>query len=84
MKAKGTRLTLDFASGAPVSINDIVATMASTLGVDVTVSHEGTVPEYIEFRSADTAMRDRFGITQKVSFADGLKRLSAFLKQGAR
>jgi nucleoside-diphosphate-sugar epimerase len=79
VKAKGTRTTLDFASGTPVSINDIVATMASTLGVDVTIRHEGTVAEYIEFRSADTAMRDRFGMTPKISFADGLKRLSAFL-----
>lgn len=77
--SKGARLTVDFASGAPVRINDIVSTMASTLGVEVTVRHEGTVAEYIEFRSADTAMRDRFGIVPRTSFADGLKRLSAFL-----
>jgi UDP-glucose 4-epimerase len=79
VKARGARLTVDFASGAPVSINDIVATMASTLGVEVTVRHEGTVAEYIEFRSADTTMGDRFGVAPKISFTDGLKRLSAFL-----
>ncbi len=79
VKAKGARLTVDFASGTPVSINDIVATMASTLGVEVTVRHEGTVAEYIEFRSADTTMRDRFAVAPTISFADGLKRLSAFL-----
>lgn len=79
VKARGARLTVDFASGTPVSINDIVATMASTLGVEVSVRHEGTVPEYIEFRSTDITMRDRFGITPKISFADGLRRLSAFL-----
>ena len=79
VKARGARLTVDFASGTPVSINDIVATMASTLGVEVTVRHEGAVAEYIEFRSADTTMRDRFGVAPKISFADGLKRLSAFL-----
>jgi UDP-glucose 4-epimerase len=79
VKAAGARMTVDFASGTPVSINDIVATMASTLGVDVTVRHEGTVPEYIEFRSADTTMRDRFGVTPAITFPDGLKRLSAFL-----
>lgn len=79
VKAKGERLTVDFASGTPVSINDIVATMASNLGVDVTIRHEGTVAEYIEFRSTDTTMRDRFGMAPTVSFADGLKRLSAFL-----
>ncbi|HEX6164356.1 MAG TPA: NAD(P)-dependent oxidoreductase [Vicinamibacterales bacterium] len=77
--AAGERLTVDFASGTPVSINDIVATMASTLGVEVSVRHEGTVAEYIEFRSADTKMRERFGAAPTISFADGLKRLSAFL-----
>ena len=78
-KAKGERLTVDFASGTPVSINDIVATMASTLGVEVKVRHEGTVAEYIEFRSADPTMRERFGAAPAISFTDGLKRLSEFL-----
>jgi UDP-glucose 4-epimerase len=79
VKAKGARMTVDFASGAPLSINEIVATMASTLGVDIAVRHEGTVPEYIEFRSADTTIRDRFGVVPATSFPDGLRRLSAFL-----
>jgi len=79
VKAQGARLTVDFASGAPVSIDDIVAAMASTLGVDVSVRHEGTVPEYIEFRSADTTMRDRFGVTPAITFAAGLQRLRQHL-----
>jgi UDP-glucuronate 4-epimerase len=79
VKATGARLTVDFASGTPVSINDIVATMASNLGVEVSVRHEGTVAEYIEFRSADRTMRERFGFAPAVSFADGLNRLAAFL-----
>jgi nucleoside-diphosphate-sugar epimerase len=81
VKAKGAKLTVDFASGAPVSINEIVATMASTLGIDVSVRHEGTVPEYIEFRSGDTTMRDRFGIAPSISFTAGLERLRAHLEQ---
>jgi len=80
--AAGTRATVDFASGAPVSINDIVATMAKVSGADVTVRHEGAVAEYIEFRSADTTMRDTFGCTPKVSFESGLQRLRAFLSGG--
>ena len=75
----GVKLTVDFASGSPVSVDEIVRAMASTLGVEVAVRHEGTVPEYIEFRSTDTTMRDRFGMSPAVSFADGLRRLSAFL-----
>jgi len=79
LQARGARLTMDFASGAPVSVNDIVATMASNLGVDVSVRHEGAVAEYIEFRTSDTSMREQFGFAPKISFADGLTRLSAFL-----
>lgn len=79
VKAQGVKLTVDFASGAPVSVNDIVRTMAATLGVDVAIRNEGAVAEYIQFRSVDTTMRDRFGVAPSISFADGLKRLSAFL-----
>ena len=60
-KAAGTRATVDFASGTPVSVNDVVHAMAATLGVDVTLRHEGTVAEYIEFQSADQTMRRQFG-----------------------
>ena len=77
---KGAKVTVDFASGSPVSVDEIVRSMASTLGIDVTVRHQGTVPEYIEFRSVDTTMRDRFGVAPSIAFADGLKRLSAFLR----
>ncbi|MEO8679330.1 MAG: NAD-dependent epimerase/dehydratase family protein, partial [Vicinamibacterales bacterium] len=78
VKARGTRATVDFASGTPVSVNDIVRTMAATLGVDVTIRNQGQVAEYIEFRSVDTSMRDTFGIAPTVSFADGLRRLADF------
>lgn len=79
VQARGARLTVDFASGSPVTVNDVVATMASTLGVEVKVRHEGAVPEYIQFHSADTTLRDRFGVAPSIAFADGLKRLSTFL-----
>ena len=81
VRAKGTRATVDFASGAPVSVNQIVQAMAETLGVAVVLRHEGTVAEYIEFRSADTAMRRQFGIVPTIAFADGLKRLGAFARE---
>jgi UDP-glucose 4-epimerase len=79
VKARGQKMTVDFASGSPVSVNDVVRTMAATLGVAVTVRHEGHVAEYIQFHSVDAAMRDQFGATVSISFADGLKRLAAFL-----
>jgi nucleoside-diphosphate-sugar epimerase len=79
VKARGTRLTVDFASGTPVSVNDIVRTMASVLQADVTIRHEGQVAEYIEFRSADPTMREQFRVAPRVTFEDGLRRLAAFL-----
>src|SRR5207237_10910293 len=34
-EARGVSTTLDFASGSPVTVNDVVRTMALALGVDV-------------------------------------------------
>jgi UDP-glucose 4-epimerase len=79
VKARGQKMTVDFASGSPVSVNDIVRTMAATLGVEVAVRHEGQVAEYIQFHTVDAAMRERFGVSPSISFADGLTRLTAFL-----
>jgi nucleoside-diphosphate-sugar epimerase len=84
VKAPGTCATVDFASGTPVSVNHVVRTMAKTLGVEVTVRHEGTVPEYIEFRSVDTTMRDGFGVKPARSFEDGLGQLREFLARADR
>jgi nucleoside-diphosphate-sugar epimerase len=76
--ARGEARTVDFASGAPVSIDGIVAAMARVLDVAVDVRHEGTVAEYIEFHSVDTTLRDRFGVAPSVPFDEGLRRLAAF------
>jgi nucleoside-diphosphate-sugar epimerase len=71
--------TLDFASGTPVSVNAVVETMARVLGASMAIRHEGHTEEYIQFRSADTTMRDRFGVVPGVTFEDGVRRLSDFL-----
>jgi UDP-glucose 4-epimerase len=71
--------TVDFASGAPVSVNAVVETMAKVLGVDVTVTHDGHTEEYIQFHSVDGTLRERFGVTPSISFEDGVRRLHAFL-----
>jgi UDP-glucose 4-epimerase len=86
VKAAGEKRTVDFASGSPISVNDVVHAMAKNLGVEITVRHEGHVPEYIEFRSTDATMRERFGVTPSIAFDAGLARLRAFLagqRQGA-
>ncbi|MGQ0732066.1 MAG: NAD-dependent epimerase/dehydratase family protein [Acidobacteriota bacterium] len=82
--ARGSSATVDFASGAPATIDAVVAAMARALGVEITIRHEGHVPEYIQFCSGDTTMRDRFGIVSSVSFDEGFKRLQAFFAREAR
>lgn len=72
--------TVDLASGTPLTIDEIVAEMARAVGVEIDVRHEGDVPEYVEFRSVDATMRDRFGFAPAVPFADGIRRLHEFLR----
>jgi len=77
--AAGYSGTLDFASGAPISTNAVVETMARVLGAKVTLKHEGHTEEYIQFRSADPTMRERFGFVPRIAFEDGVRRLHQFL-----
>jgi len=73
------RITVDLASRAPVSVNDVVAAMVRLTGANIAVRRDGATEEYIEFRSADATMAERFGFTPRISFDEGFQRLSAFL-----
>ena len=79
--AAGVSTTVDFGSGAPITINQLVAAMARASGVDVAAAHQGQTEEYIRFHSIDRAMRDRFGFAPSTSLENGLRRLSAFFEQ---
>jgi UDP-glucose 4-epimerase len=83
-RAAGFSGTVDFASGLPVSVNQVAETMARVLGVDVTIRHDGHTEEYIQFRSVDRFMRDRFGFTPSISFEDGIRQLHRHLLQETR
>ena len=79
LKSGGASAVVDFASGAPVPVRGVVEAMARVVDAKVTVRHEGTVPEYIQFRTNDRTMRDRFGFTPRIAFDDGLARFKQFL-----
>ena len=81
--AVGQRGTVDFASGAPISVNDVVRAMGRTLGVEIAISHAGHSEEYIQFHTVDTAMSDRFGVRPAIALADGVARLQHFLAKEA-
>jgi nucleoside-diphosphate-sugar epimerase len=78
LQAHGTSMTVDFASGAPVTVDEVVFAMARALGVSITVRHEGVVPEYIQFRTVDDSMRERFGVKPSLPFEEGFKRFQKF------
>jgi nucleoside-diphosphate-sugar epimerase len=78
LAAQGSSATVDFASGMPASIDDVVHGMARALGITVTIRHEGDVPEYIQFRTVDATMRDRFGVSPSIPFEDGFARFHRF------
>jgi nucleoside-diphosphate-sugar epimerase len=79
VKARGFRGTVDFASGAPVTVNDVVLTMARVLNADVRIVHEGRTEEYIEFHTVDPTMAEQFGFAPAIAFEDGIGRLRTFL-----
>jgi nucleoside-diphosphate-sugar epimerase len=79
MMSPGFSGTVDFASGAPVSVNAVAETMARVLAVNVTLRHEGHTEEYIQFRSVDRTMAERFGVLPRITFEDGVRRLHQFL-----
>lgn len=76
-----TRLTVDLASGHPTPVADVVRAMARALGREIAIDLDGTTEEYIEFRSGDTAMADRFGFVPRTSFDEGFRRLAAFVAE---
>jgi UDP-glucose 4-epimerase len=83
LRAGGVRLTVDFASGSPVTVNQVVRAMAEVCSVPVTVRHEGHTEEFIEFRSVDRTMADRFGFATRTALGDGLRKLRTHLNAQA-
>ena len=76
VRAAGTRLTVDFASGTPVTVNQVVRAMAEVSGgTGIEVVHEGHTEEFIEFRSVDRTMRERFGFAPTTPLVEGLAKL---------
>jgi nucleoside-diphosphate-sugar epimerase len=71
--------TVDFASGAPLTVNAAAQAMARVMDVDVTLRHEGHTEEYIQFHTIDRTMRDRFGFEPGTPFEAGVRRLHRFL-----
>ncbi len=71
--------TLDLGTGSPLTLDELVRAAAAAFGLEADVRHAGSVPEYIEFRTADRTMEERYGFRPSVGLADGLRRLAGHL-----
>ena len=72
-KANDTRI-FDLASGAPLTLKQLVEEAARAFDIAPEIELAGEVPEYIEFRSADRTMESEFGFKPGIPLADGLRR----------
>jgi UDP-glucose 4-epimerase len=77
----GDRRTVDFASGHPASVRDIVEAMARVAAGRIAVRFEGVTEEYIEFTSIDRTMIDRYHFAPTTSFEAGFEKLSRFVAE---
>jgi len=73
------RTTLDFSSGQPSRIGELVAAMADATGSEIAIRCDGVTEEYIEFQSGDRRMADDYGFAPRVSFDEGFARLRRFV-----
>lgn len=76
---KRARVTVDFASGNPTPVGEIVAAMARVAGSGISIRHDGVTEEYIAFRSGDSRMADEYGFVPRISFEEGFGRLRQFI-----
>ncbi|MBN1815102.1 MAG: NAD(P)-dependent oxidoreductase [Anaerolineae bacterium] len=73
-------LTVDFCSGTPLTINELVQTAARVFGMtDLEIEHVGQVPEYINFYVSGDAMAQLFDFRPQILVEEGLERFAEFL-----
>jgi nucleoside-diphosphate-sugar epimerase len=77
--AGDTRLTIDFASGHPTPVAEVVRSMADAIASDIAIDLDGITEEYIEFQSGDRTMADEFGFVPQIPFDQGFRKLAEFV-----
>lgn len=76
-----SNLTLDFCTGTPISINELVHKAASIFGVkDLEIEHTESVPEYISFWASTESMERLFGFKPTIDLSEGLQCLAEHLR----
>ncbi len=78
--ADNGNMTADLCSGNAISVNQLVTAAADVFGVsNVSVEHEGVVPEYIKFWASPDEFSRVFDFKPRVPLAEGMRRLAGHL-----
>lgn len=74
-------LIVDFCSGRPMTINELLNQLVQITGKNLKIKHKGTVPEYIKFYASPRKMKMLYDFEPKISLEDGVKQFIQFLKR---
>lgn len=78
----GPDTTIDFCSGNPLDINELVLRAAKVFDItDPVVISNGIAEEYINFSVSNAAMKNLFGFEPTVSLDVGLKKLAGWIDE---
>ena len=65
---------IDFCSQTPLSLKELVIQSAKTFNLNVDITYEGHVPEYIDFFSTDNYMLKKHSFSPSISLKKGLRK----------
>jgi len=75
-------VTVDFASGEPLTINELVTRLAKIFGLsNVTIKCKGSPVEYTTFYVSAERMESFFGFKPKTSLEVGIRKLAKWLEK---
>jgi UDP-glucose 4-epimerase len=81
IKSDNQNITVDFCSGTPLTIDEMVYASADIFSKkDVTVRHEGITQEYIDFYVSNKMMEKLFGFKPTTPLNEGLWKLAEHLE----
>ena len=71
--------TVDFCSGNPRTINQLVKKVGEIFGKKIRIEHKGRSPEYIRFYASPNKMLQVFGFKPKITLKDGFQKFASIL-----
>ena len=80
IKSDKANLIVDFCSGNPLTLNELVKKIGVIFGKDIKILYKGDSPEYITFYASPFRMQQLFGFNPKISLEEGFKKLEKWIR----